>query len=125
MKRDVQHYIQRCDVCQRNKHDTMTLAGLLQPLPIPNRLWEDVLMDFIEGLPTSSGFSVILVVVDQLSKYGHFFALKHPYSVKVVAETFVKEVVRFHGMPRSIVSNWDPVFTSRFWSEFSRLQGFE
>ena len=125
MKRDVQHYIQQCDVCQCNKHDTMTSVGLLQPLPIPDRVWEDVSMDFIDGLPVSNGFSVILVVVDCLSKYGHFIALKHPYSAKGVAETFVKEVVRLHGMPRSIVSDWDPVFTSRFWLEFFRLQGSE
>ena len=84
MKRDVQHYIQRCDVCQRNKHDTMTLTSLLQLLPISDWVWEDVSMDFIEGFPTSSGFFVIFVVVDRLSKYGHFIALKHPYSAKMV-----------------------------------------
>ena len=125
MKRDVQHYIQQCDVCQCNKHDTMTSVGLLQPLPIPDRVWEDVSMDFIDRLSASNGFSIILVVVDRLSKYGHFIALKHPYSAKGVAETFVKEVVWFHGMPRFIVSDWDPVFTSRFWLEFFRLQGSE
>ena len=125
MKRDVQHYIQRCDVCQRNKHDTMTLTSLLQLLPISDWVWEDVSMDFIEGFPTSSGFFVILVVVDRLSKYGHFIALKHPYLAKMVVETFVKEVMWLHGMPRSIVFDRDPIFTSRFWSEFFRLQGSE
>lgn len=123
MKKDIQDYIRCCDTCQRNKSDTLTPIGLLQPLQIPDRVWEDVSMDFIDGLPMSNGFSAILVVVDRLSKYGHFIALKHSYSAKTVAEVFVKEVVRLHGMPRSIVSDRDPVFTSQFWSEYFRLQG--
>ena len=80
-------------------------------------------MDFINGLPYPIGLSVIMVVVDQLSKYGHFVALKHPYSAKTVAEVFVKEITRLHGIPRSIVSDRDPVFTNQFWEKYFRLQG--
>lgn len=98
MKRDIQNYVWQYDVYQWSKSDTLTPAGLLEPLPILDRVWEDVSMDFIEGLPTSNGFSVLLVVVDRLSKYGHFIALKHPYLAKTIAETFVKEVVRLQGM---------------------------
>ena len=79
MKSDIKAFIQQCDTCQCNKYDTQTPAGLLQPLPIPNRVWEDISMDFINGLPHSTGLLVIMVVVDQLSKYRHFVALKHPY----------------------------------------------
>lgn len=75
-------------------------------------------MDFIDGLPHSTGLSVIMVVVDRLSKYGHFVALKHLYSAKTVAKVFVKEITRLHGMPRSIVSDRDPTFTSQFWEYF-------
>lgn len=123
MKGDIQNYVQQCDVCQRSKSDTLTPAGLLELLTIPDRVWEDVLMNFIKGLPTSNGFSVLLVVVDRLSKYGHFIALLHPYSAKTVVEAFVKEVVWLHDMPQSIVSDRDPIFTSQFWVEYFRLQG--
>lgn len=123
MKKDMQYFVQQCDICQRNKSDSITLAGMLQPLPLPERVWEDISMDFIEGLPTFGGFSVIMVVVDRLSKYGHFVAVKHPYSAKTIAELFVKEIARLHGMPRSIVSDRDPIFTSQFWAEYFCLQG--
>ena len=80
-------------------------------------------MDFIDGLPLSGGKSVILVVVDRLSKATHFIALKHPYSTASVAQAFLDNVFKLHGMPRSIVSDRDTVFTSDFWQELFKLQG--
>lgn len=71
-------------------------------------------MDFIEGLPKANGFEVIFVVVDWFNKYGHFLALKHSYIAKKVDDLFVKEVVRLHDYPRSIVSYRDKVFLSNF-----------
>ncbi|KAK7286582.1 hypothetical protein RJT34_21675 [Clitoria ternatea] len=123
MKNTVTQYVAACHVCQRSKYQTSSPAGLLQPLPIPNAIWEEISMDFIVGLPRSKGFDAIMVVVDRLSKYGHFVLIKHPYSAKSIAELFVKEIIRLHGIPISIVSDRDPTFISHFWQELFRLQG--
>lgn len=80
-------------------------------------------MDFIEGLPTSKGASTIFVIIDMLSKYADFLCLNHPYTAQTVAQVFMQQMFRLHGMPKSIVSDRDPVFTSAFWQEIFRVQG--
>lgn len=79
------------------------------------QIWDDVAMDFITVLPISQGFSVILVVINRLSKYAHFAALKTDYTSFTVAKTLMHHVVKLHGIPKSIVSDHDKVFTSQFW----------
>jgi hypothetical protein len=85
MKNDVKQYVAVCDTCQRNKSEARSPAGLLQPLPIPSLVWEEVSLDFVDGLPTSAGKTTIMVVVDRLTKYSHFMSLSHPYTAKKVA----------------------------------------
>ncbi|WVZ98173.1 hypothetical protein U9M48_043642 [Paspalum notatum var. saurae] len=69
------------------------------------------------------GKTVILTVVDRFSKFAHFIPLSHPYTATTVAKAFSAEIVRLHGIPASIVSDWDPVFTSAFWKELFKLSG--
>jgi hypothetical protein len=121
----VQEFVRDCVTCQRNKTEHLHPGGLLQPLPIPEQIWSDVSMDFIEGLPRVNGKSVILTVVDRLSMYAHFIPLGHPYSASSVARVFFEEVVRLHGIPSSIVSDRDPIFTSNFWKELFKLSGIQ
>jgi len=123
MRRDIKNFIRECDVCQQNKSENICPAGLLQPLLIPTRVWTDISMDFVEGLPPSQGHSVILVVVDRLSKSSHFISLAHPYTAAKVAQLFIQNILKLHGMLQSIVSDRDLTFTSAFWAELFRLQG--
>ena len=80
-------------------------------------------MDFIDGLPKYGGKTVNLVVVDRLSKYSHFFALSHPYTASLVAQIFMDQIFRLHGIPSSIVSDRDATFTSHFWRKLFHLIG--
>lgn len=80
MQKDIAKWVLECDLCQRTKVENVYSPGLLQPLPIPDMPWQDIAMDFIEGLPLSDHKGAILVVVDRLTKYGHFLALRHPYT---------------------------------------------
>jgi hypothetical protein len=79
-------------------------------------------MDFVERLYTSHKQNVILVVVDRLTKFVHFIALAHPYTVAKVESLFLQHVFKLHGMPTSIVSDRDTAFTSLFWEELFRMQ---
>jgi hypothetical protein len=80
-------------------------------------------MDFIDGLPSSNHYNCLLIIVDKFSKYSHFIPLKHPYTATKVAELFVDNIYRLHGMPKSLVSDRDPVFTSKFWQAVFRATG--
>lgn len=82
LKHAVKSFVQNCLICQQHEYETLALVGLLQPLPIPNKVWEDISLDFIVGLPPSNDFDTILVVVDMFSKYIHFLALSHPFTTK-------------------------------------------
>lgn len=115
--------VSECDMCQRVKCENVQPPGLLQPLPIPKSPWQDIAMDFIEGLPSSGIKNASLVVVDRLMKYGHFLALRHPYSTQDVATLFMKEIYRLHGLPSTTVSDRDSIFTSHFWQDMVKSMG--
>jgi hypothetical protein len=119
----VRDIIRGCSVCQQNKTEHLHPTGLLQPLTMPDAIWTDIVMDFIEGFPRVDGKSVMLTVIDRFSKYGHFVALGHPYSATTVAKAFFDQIIRLHGFPALTVSDRDPVFTRRVWQELFKLSG--
>lgn len=101
----------------------MATPGLLQQLPIPNGAWQDISMDFITGLPKSEGYTIIWVIVDRFTKFGHFIPLQHPIEAKILAQLFLDNIAKLHGIPQTIVSDRDPLFLSQFWRELFKLLG--
>jgi hypothetical protein len=121
MKEDIMKFIKGCSVCQQAKVEHVSLPGKLQPLPIPTQAWQIITMDFIEGLPKSQRYDVILVVVDKFTKYAHFVPLSHPFTASKVAEVYVDHIYKLHGLPTAIISDRDKIFTSQFWKELFRM----
>jgi hypothetical protein len=121
LKTSVRNYVAVCTTCIQSKPDRAKYTGLLAPLPVPNESWQMISMDFIEGLPRSGSANCIMVIVDRFSKFAHFVPLLHPFSAQQVAQSFLDQVYRLHGMPTHIVSDRDKIFTSTFWRELFRL----
>ncbi|KAL0185658.1 hypothetical protein M9458_017328, partial [Cirrhinus mrigala] len=123
LRRDVQLYVQACNICTRSKTTNTPSTGELQPLPIPKRPWSHISIDFVTGLPESQGKNTILTIVDRFSKAVHLVALTGLPSAKTTAELILEHVVHLHGFPKDIVSDRGPQFTAKFWQAFCRLIG--
>ena len=124
MKRDITNFVSRCLVCQQVKAEYRKPPRILQPLPIPKWKWEHITMDFVIGLPhTRIDYDAIWVIVDRLTKLIHFLAIHNNFSLDRLVRLYINEIVKLHGVPVSIVSNWDPWFTSWFWPKLQKALG--
>lgn len=86
--------------------------------------WESVTMEFVVGLPRSlGGYDSIWVVVDRLTKTAHFFQVKTTYSMSKLAQLYIDEIMRLHGVPLMTISDRGPQFNSRFWRTFQEALG--
>ena len=116
----VKRYIANCQICTRSKPSRQLPIGHLHPLPIPERPWASISMDFITGLPLSNQCNSILVVVDRLTKMSHFIACVDTLSAEELSSIFLNNIFRLHGLPTDIISDRGTLFTSRFWKELMK-----
>ena len=116
MKKEVAEYLGRCLEYQQIKAEHQHPAGLLHPLPIPKWKWETISIDFITGMPKSKRKNdSIMVVVDKLRKSAHFIPIKSTYRAVQIANIFMQNIFKLHGVPKMIISDYDVKFTSAFW----------
>ena len=124
MKKDVTEYVSKCLTCQQVKAEHQVPSSLLNPLPILQLKWVNITMDFVSGFPlTQKKHDSVWVIVDRLTKSTRFLPVRLDYSIDRLAELYVNEIVRLHGILISIVSDRDPRFTLRFWKELQSALG--
>ncbi|KAK3517343.1 hypothetical protein QTP70_004487 [Hemibagrus guttatus] len=110
---DVEEYVRSCPTCVQARTSRLLPEGLLEPLPVPRRLWSHLSVDFLTDLPDSGGFTTVMVVVDRFSKGCKLIPLKGLTTAMQSAEAMFNHVFRNFGLPKDIASDRGPQFTSR------------
>src|SRR5260370_40029755 len=121
----VKSYISSCTNCACTKTPCHKLYGKLKQLPIPDKLWNSISMDFIEHLPSSNGFTAILVVVDHFTKQSLFIPTHNTINSPELAQLFLTHVFSKHAVPSHITSDWATKFVSHFFCSLSKLLQME
>ena len=116
----INDYVRSCDECQHNKSPRHARFGLLQPLQVPFAAWTSISTNFITQLPESQERTQIMVVVNRFTKMAHFIGLEQNATAKNVANVFLREVCKLHGLPTEIISNLDAKFSGEFWESLCK-----
>ncbi|CDJ33009.1 Retrotransposon nucleocapsid protein, related [Eimeria mitis] len=125
MRPSIEEYVLSCPDCQQQRPRNTLKPGFLHSLPIPDRIWTDISVDFIVGLPPVRGHDSIYVVVDRLSKYAHFIPCSSTVTAEGVAQLFINHVWKLHGLPKSIITDRDPKFVSAIWRSLMQQLGID
>ena len=125
ISKDIKKFCDSCGRCQTIKASTARPMGLLHSLPIPTRPWSSVAMDFVGPFPKSKGFDFLMVILDRLSSMVHLLPTNTTAKAIDIAWLWLDNIVKLHGLPDTMVSDRDPRFVSRFWTELHRLVGIK
>lgn len=123
MGKDVDKFCYSCGTCQLTKTSNQLKPGLLHSLPIPTKPWQSVGMDFVGPFPPCQGFDYLWVVICRLTNQLHLIPVTVRTKTTELAWFYIRDIVRLHGLPESIVSDRDSKFTAKFWREIHRSLG--
>ena len=123
MAKDVRLFCQTCEQCQRTKGTNQKPMGKLHPLLIPTKPWDSIGMDFIGPFPEVDGYNYLWVVICWLTSMVHLVPVNTKMTAKELSWKYLREIVRLHGLPSTIVSDRDSKFTSQWWREIHRMLG--
>lgn len=124
MKKEIVEFVYACLTCQKSKVEHQKMLGLMQPLYIPEWKWDNIMMDFMCGLPrTVNNCDTIWVIVDRLAKPTHFILIQLKYPLERLSELYIEKIVNLHGIPSSIIFDKYLRFMSRFWGSLHKALG--
>ena len=123
MIKDIQTFCKTCEWCQRAKGSNQKPTGKLHPLPIPIKPWDSIGMDFVGPFPEIKGYNYLWVIICRMTSMVHLVPVNTKMSATELSWKYVREIVRLHGLPSSIVSDRDSKFTSRWWTSLHRILG--
>jgi hypothetical protein len=123
MGRDIEKFCLSCGNCQMGKTSNQLKPGLLHSLPIPSRPWQSIGMDFVGPFPECQGFDYLWVIICRLTNQVHLTPISVRTKTTELAWFYIRDIVRLHGMPESIVSDRNSKFTAKFWRELHRAMG--
>ncbi len=125
---DTKEFCKTCEECQRCKGDTKPPAGKLHSLLVPVKPWDSIGMDFVGPFPeiaTDDGrkLNYLWVIVCRMTSMVHLVPVHTTMTASQLSVVYMREIVRLHGLPSSIVSDRDPKLTSKWWWELHHILG--
>ena len=123
MVKDTEKFISSCEICQTTKWTSQWMPGLLHQLPIPDTPWMSIMMDFIGPFPKSLNSNYLWVIVCFLTSQVHLVPIKMTTNALELVYEFLKNIIHLHRLPKSIVSDRDSKFMSKFWTELPLTWG--
>jgi hypothetical protein len=119
----VERWVRNCHTCKRTIALREARQGVLKFLPISQKAWQNISMDFITHLPNSYGYDAILIIIDRLIKMKHFIYCKKTCNSEKVTRLYIKYIWKLHNLSKTIVFDRGFQFVSEFWKHLIKRLG--